>query len=127
MTDVFIASDNIVSPLGHTSAENFEKISSGISAIERWDNASLSETPFFASLFDDSQFSETEKSSFTKFEQLLIASIKDALAGSSIEPADQETVLIVSTTKGNITLLEDQQMTPDLQNRIALHESGRRV
>ncbi len=51
---------------------------------------------------------------YSKFENLLIASIGDALAASGIQPKDKHTTLIICSTKGNILLLdEDRYMSPD--------------
>ena len=53
---------------------------------------------------------EENKNNYTKFEQLLIASIQDALQNRHINPADKKTLLIISTTKGNISLLETEHV-----------------
>jgi 3-oxoacyl-[acyl-carrier-protein] synthase-1 len=56
---------------------------------------------------------------------LLIASIEDALENAAIELSDNRTILIISTTKGNISLLETNQLTDELSLRIALHTSAK--
>ncbi|HWK03036.1 MAG TPA: beta-ketoacyl synthase N-terminal-like domain-containing protein [Puia sp.] len=160
--EVFIASDNICSPLGSTTAENFSALAKGISGIRLHDDPVLSAQPFYAALFGKealfmkagtpgtneriSGVKGTIPRTYTKFEQLLIASISTALQDSGIGAGDKKTVLILSSTKGNISLLEtaasDEQAHPGelqttpagsrpgvasepvMQDRIALHTSA---
>ena len=129
MKKVFISSDNILSPIGFTSTENFLNLSHKISGIKKHENSNMSELPFLASLFDTSDyfFTETSKSGYTKFEQLLIASISNAFNSSEVAAADKKTILIISSTKGNIGLLETEIPGNALNNRIALHHSAKLV
>jgi 3-oxoacyl-[acyl-carrier-protein] synthase-1 len=64
---------------------------------------------------------------FTRFELLLLEATHGALRGSGIDPGDPGTILIVSTTKGNIQLLETAPCSPALKERISLHTSARLV
>ncbi|MEO6523622.1 MAG: beta-ketoacyl synthase N-terminal-like domain-containing protein [Mucilaginibacter sp.] len=124
MAGVYIVSDNITSPLGTTTADNFAQLKNGISGV-RLHNNSMSDTSFYASLFGDDTFADNVQ--HTKFEQLLIASITNALEGTGLEPAGSKTALIISSTKGNISLLETEVHTPELNKRIALHNSAKLV
>jgi 3-oxoacyl-[acyl-carrier-protein] synthase I len=125
MTDVFVAADNIFSPIGTTTAANFEQLKKGISGIKMQDNKAIADEPFYAALFDKKI--EFVDATYTKFEQLLIASIKDAFANCEAKADDEKTLLIVSTTKGNISLLESEPDNAELNNRIALHTSAKLV
>jgi 3-oxoacyl-[acyl-carrier-protein] synthase-1 len=58
---------------------------------------------------------------------LLIASVTDALIDSGVDSTDPKTALIISTTKGNISMLETDAGNPDLNQRIALPTSARLV
>jgi len=127
MKDIFICSDNILSPIGSTSAENFVQLSNLVSGIKRHDEGSISEQPFYASLFKGDENFTKEKTAYTKFEQLLIASVSDALKNSSVQPADNKTILIISSTKGNISLLETEKVDASLKTRMALHHSAKLV
>lgn len=122
MRDVFVVGDNIVSPLGYTTAENFDQLKNAISGIRQHHNKASAQ-PFHASLFDDTGV-PVGNEAYTKFENILAASIKDALSKSEIDPADSRTLLIISTTKGNISLLEEKQVDEVLQKRMALHTSA---
>ena len=125
MVPVFVAADNITSPIGLTTAENFQRVSKGISGIKLHNDKAIADKPFQSSLFEPDQFKTN--STYTKFEQLLIASIKDALANCSIDPTNKKTGLIISTTKGNISLLETEENTDALKKRIALPTSAKLV
>jgi 3-oxoacyl-[acyl-carrier-protein] synthase-1 len=125
---VFVVADNVLSPLGKTTAENFLKLKQNITAVKQHSRANLSSQPFFAALFnEDEQFLADNEHGYTKFEQLLIASIAGALKDSGINVSDEKTVLIISSTKGNIELLEDGPVHPALKNRIALSSSAKLI
>ena len=130
MKDVFIASDNILSPIGLTAAGNFMQFTAAASGVKMQEEACLSPYPFYASLFnkDASFLNEPSKKTYTKFEKLLITSISDALQkDSSINAGDKKTILIISSTKGNISLLETEACSKELENRIALSTSAKLV
>ena len=123
MTNVFIAADNIFSPMGTTTAENFEQLKKGVSGIKLHNNKAIADEPFYAALFDkDKKFGGD---SYTKFERLLIHSVTDALAKCSVKADNKKTILIISTTKGNIGLLETEPDHPKLNERIALPTSAK--
>lgn len=122
MKDVFIVSDNILSPLGVTTAANFKQLKKAVSGIKLHDQQAISPMPFHASLFDNFQLSNKG----TKFEQLLIDSINDALQNSGLNSQDKNTLLIISSTKGNISLLEAEN-TIAVKDKIALHHSAKVV
>jgi 3-oxoacyl-[acyl-carrier-protein] synthase I len=128
MKDIFVVSDNIFSPLGTTTAENFSRLKAGVSAVRRHDRPEMAGEPFYAALFDPAVASGGP---YTKFEQLLLASISEALETGDVDPRDPRTILILSTTKGNISLLEAEAggagraaANPALDRRIALSTSA---
>jgi len=123
--DVFVVADNVLSPIGKTTIENFDQLKKNASGVKEQNNQAISPKPFFASLFNEGDINI--ESGKTKFEQLLIDSISDALQNSGIDPTDKKTILIISSTKGNISLLETEVHTPELEKRIALSTSARLV
>jgi 3-oxoacyl-[acyl-carrier-protein] synthase-1 len=129
MTDVFIIADNIFSPLGYSSVENFSQLKKSISGIKKHDDANLSAQPFYAALFDKKEpfLNDDTSKRYTKFEKLLIASISNALESSGLDAGDKKTVLIISSTKGNISLLETETTCKELYTRIALSTSAKLV
>ncbi|HWB94560.1 MAG TPA: beta-ketoacyl synthase N-terminal-like domain-containing protein [Puia sp.] len=116
--DVFIAADNIVSPIGMTTAENFAQLRMGVTGVRRHERPEMSDQPFYASLFD-----AYPGGPGTIFENLLASSIADTLSRTpSISVKDDRTILILCSTKGNIYLLDtDPQTAPE---RISLPGSA---
>ena len=108
--DVFIAADNIVSPIGMTTAENFSQLKTGVTGVRRHERPDMSDQPFYASLFHG-----YPAGPYSQFEQLLISSITDALRQTpAIRPNDDRTILIVCSTKGNTYQLDtDPHTSPE--------------
>ena len=130
MKDVYIVSDNIVSPVGNTAADNFHALISNRSGIKEHVLPSVSATPFYASLFNEEmnqELSAMAGNSFTRFEQLLIFSIAGALRNSGIAIASPETILIISSTKGNVSLLENTTVTASIKENIGLYTSAKKI
>lgn len=128
MSAVFVISDNILTPLGASTAENFSQLENTVSGIELHDKKALAEEPFYASLFErQTKFIEDTAGQYTRFEQMLIVSVKEALSQIARDFKNDKTILIISTTKGNISLLETSIQTPYLQKRIAMTTSANLV
>lgn len=127
MLAVYIVADNIYSPIGTTTAQNFDRVKQGISGIQKHANLALSDTPVYASLFNYNESENNKTLKYSKFESLLVASVEDAVKQAEIDITDDKTILIVSSTKGNISLLETDPDALDLKERIALHTSAKLV
>ena len=125
---MFVVADNVLSPLGKTTTENFDQLKQNRSGVKKHQDTFISTQSFYASLFEKGEtFIPDNDRKYTKFEQLLIASISDALKDNGVDAQDKETVLIISSTKGNVSLLETEENTPELKNRIALSTSAKLV
>lgn len=122
---VYVASDNIYSPLGKTTGANFQKVMEGATGLRTIHNHDLSATPFFAAMFSDAP-SIVEKG-YTRFEKYCIASIKEALAHTEISLSSPETIFILSTTKGNIELIEKPQQNEPLKRKVSLSQTATRI
>ena len=123
MTSVYIAADNIFSPLGTSTKENFEKVKNGNSAIRQITNASFSPEPFYASMFEGLPVAEE----FTRFENVCITSIQDALSQTTIKLSSADTVFILSTTKGNIELIEGEEVNEEMRSRVSLFNTAKLI
>lgn len=95
--------DNIYSPLGLTTAENYANVKAGRSCLRRYEGAMGLPEPFTASLFDWDQVERLD--GYTRFETIAIQSARRALAQADIDPASPRVLFVVSTTKGNVELL----------------------
>lgn len=126
MNQVFLASDNILSPLGITTADNYMAVKEGKTGIALHNKTSLSATPFYASLLNKLP-SFLNDSECTRFERMCVLSIQNALAGTSIKLSDKDTIFILSTTKGNISLLTGSLVTPQLRSQLALQTTAKKI
>ena len=122
--------DNICSPLGWTTNENFARVMHGESKLTRHDGKWNLPRPFVASLFPDGAIAErfstisTDAGRYTRFEQLAILSISYALAQTHIDAADKRVLFVLSTTKGNVELLDDENQPSIPRERIRLGKSA---
>ena len=121
MKPVYVATDNIFSPLGNSTKENFEKVKNGLSAIRQISDTALSPEPFYASKFEQL----TANKEFTRFENICIASIQSALSETEIKPSDTDTLFILSTTKGNIELIENKEVNEEIRSRVSLFNTAK--
>lgn len=125
-SSVYIIADNVISPLGTTSEECYAQVRIGRSGISRVETMLLSPVPFYSARIDDTTLTPVE-GLYTRFEQLCISSIQEALAHTTIRLDDQDTAFILSTTKGNIELLDEGVSSSELlslsltADRIATH------
>jgi len=108
---VFFGAHNIISPLGFTSLENFNALINGKTALQKH-TFDFSDKPFVCSKLNeqvvDRKFSDLgDPKAYTHLEKLCILSVKDVIGQSGINLADKSSLLIVSTTKGNIDILEN--------------------
>ncbi len=125
MKDVFIIADNIISPLGFTTDENYLNIKNGVSGIK----SSPTPTPPYdtasVSIIDEVLLEEkflllSNGVLYTKLEKFLILSIQNTLAQSGVDVTSKDFYIIISTTKGNIDLLEEDKKHNYPDNRIHL-------
>ncbi|MCR5334594.1 MAG: 3-oxoacyl-ACP synthase [Bacteroidaceae bacterium] len=98
-----IVATNITSPLGFTTRQNLEAVMHGQSHLHTWQGTFGIPEPFCASLFSDSQNHELQVPDMTRFQSLVYRSVSEALSHSNINVASSRTLLILSTTKGDIT------------------------
>ena len=103
---VYCIADNILSPLGATTAKNYEALRAGRSALTSYASYSgRSEDDYVASRFSDEQREKLMIHGLTWFESLCYQSVTDALRQCTIDVASPRTLLVVSTTKANIDYL----------------------
>lgn len=104
--------DNIISPLGFTTADNMAALLDGWSALRLYERVFDLPEPFVGSLFDRVRLEAlAEKAGIddthTLFEKACILAAFPAIEASGADVTDGKTLFVLSTTKGNIELLED--------------------
>ena len=103
---VYKVADNILSPLGVTTAENYQAVKAGRSALERYDQRWALTEPVTASLFSEEQEKRFTVSGLSRFQSMVITSIRQALSQTTLDVSQPNVVLILSTTKADVELLE---------------------
>ncbi|MDE5732533.1 MAG: 3-oxoacyl-ACP synthase, partial [Bacteroidales bacterium] len=107
---VRVISDNIVSPLGLSSGANWQSVYRGRTCLALHEGLWGLPEPFCASLFDrDSIDGECVRAGLpeglTFFEKTALLSASAAVRESGIDPSSESVIFIISTTKGNVSLL----------------------
>lgn len=93
--------DNIYSPLGATTWENYQAVMAGKCALRQY---SLPDGSLYtASLFPEEH--RRDDDTYTFFEQLCIASASDAIVRAGIDATSPRCHFFLSTTKGNVHML----------------------
>ena len=101
----YIIADNIISPLGETSEENYLSVKAGRSGIRAYEPGTCNiPEGFYASLL------------FEDFDTLALRSAQKAIGNARLELKGKRTAFILSSTKGNI---EENISLADSAQRIA--------
>lgn len=98
-------SNNIISPLGGTTEENYHAVKVGRTALCCYDSKWGIPEPFTASLFTDEQSKRYAVDGLTRFESLAYSSIIRALENTNVDVTSSRTLFVLSTTKANVELL----------------------
>lgn len=109
-TPVYAVSTNVTSSLGQDVAAHWDAVADGRIGIQEYNDAAFSKTPFWGSRIDNKGWDAIDaaitKENLSGFEKLALFSATNALQQcNSIDLS--ETVFILSTTKGNIELLDE--------------------
>jgi 3-oxoacyl-[acyl-carrier-protein] synthase I len=132
MNDIYILSDNIITSLGFTTRENMQHMIAGETGIRHWEDTSLSPVPFWASRVDDTLLQKNfsahgDPKDFSRFEQMVVCSVKEALSHTMLDISDRKTLFILSTTKGNIDLLSRQDNGTSSVNPVYLWQTASKL
>ncbi|MCG2610962.1 beta-ketoacyl synthase [Flavobacterium sp. SM15] len=108
---VYITDSNCITPLGFDVNSNWDALQKGQSGIQKHHNVGLLES-FYASVISDDELNKAfekieTQNRFTKLEKMLILAIKPLVEKNKVT---ERSVFIFSTTKGNISLLEDEKI-----------------
>ena len=123
-----VIADNIMSPLGLTTGENLQAILRGESQLRVRRGLFGLPEDFCGSVFDRDMVPEiadtqANDGGFSFFERLCIASAAKAVAQSGIDPAAEDVIFVISTTKGNVDAISRDLMAPEAY----IGESARRI
>ena len=129
MKNVHVVSGQVLTSLGFTTPDHIRKLKNGETGIRLIHNSHFSPDAFYASLVDTAELNSRfsilgDPAEFTRLEKLLIITIADCLDGTGVDLKDRDTLLVISTTKGNIDLLERHNQTAFDPSRAYLHMLG---
>ncbi|AUS05982.1 beta-ketoacyl-[acyl-carrier-protein] synthase family protein [Pseudotamlana carrageenivorans] len=129
MSTVYLSYNHILAPLGFTTDEVVKKIASGKTGLKVVENEPGFQETFCGALIDQEKLASkfnrlNSHKAHTRLEQMMISSLNELIEASSI-PLDARVGLIISTTKGNIDVLESTQ-TFD-KNRAYLSALGNEI
>ena len=109
MKPVYCISSNITASLGLSTDAVWHAVTGGQSGVQLVEDAALHRQAVWASRMDAAQWSAIEsglqKPDLSPLELMSIFSVKEALAECNIEAGSSKTLLVFTTTKGNIEWL----------------------
>ena len=107
---------HIITPLAEGSEANFEAIVAGQSPLRYYQRHWDIPEPFFASIFPvetfQETFQETSLQQYTRFERIAIKAAEGAIQRAGIDASHQRVLFVISTTKGNVEVLENEEAAP---------------
>ena len=120
----YFAGYNVITSLGTTVKENVDNILQSKTGVKLHNGyGNVVEQTQLSEVNRNIIFSDFENDYFTTFEKFLIFSIRKALSDSKIK-ISEKTALILSTTKGNIELLDTKKAERYDVDRIHLWKSA---
>ena len=103
----YVLSDNILSPLGATSADNYQAVKAGRSGLREHEAKELRvPQDYVAALFSDTEAAAYAEEGLSRFEALALASCRKALAATEADVSGEDTVFILSSTKGSVEQMQ---------------------
>jgi 3-oxoacyl-[acyl-carrier-protein] synthase-1 len=124
--------DNIISALGFTTEENYRNVKQGVCGLRPFAGRYGLPEPFMASEIDDARLDDAFRNvssgqtsvNYTKLEKASIVSVAEALKGTGINPSDGTVLFILSTTKGNVFLLDENRQAGYEREQLYLWRSA---
>ena len=111
--NIYITAHTLISSLGFGISENRKAIHDYRSGIRMQEAGRISDSQILAGMIDSVELEKRAKeldiSSYTRLEQLFILTIQEVISQSGVNLQESDCALLLSTTKGNIDLLSNQE------------------
>lgn len=126
MQNIAAIGHSVLSAMGINSQQCFNKVCQQVTAIKEYHDEAISNKPFFASKLSTDIWMLLQsrygggKQLLSPFEQMCIYVVEEALSKCNIDVRNEDCILILSSTKGNIDWLEKQD-----DERISLQYSAK--
>ena len=116
MTEVYLSHNNLISSLGFDSETVVDNIHNQVSGLQLIEDKSIFSQPFCSSIINQKILSDhfdslVAEGNFTRLEKMMITSLNSVIEASKI-PLTKKVGLIISTTKGNIDVLDKNSKFP---------------
>ncbi len=117
MSKVYLSYNNIVSSYGFDTASAIQNISNEVPGLQLIDDKNVLPNPFYSSRIPqdklEGKYQELHpKEKHTRLEKMLLVSLAETIKQSGLK-INQRVGLIISTTKGNIDVLENGSDFPE--------------
>ncbi|BDS15635.1 beta-ketoacyl synthase N-terminal-like domain-containing protein [Aureispira anguillae] len=124
-TPIYIIADNIISSLGFTTKANVEQIALEQTGVQCHNDFSIYPNPIWVSKIETAALSNASQQlekpqNYSKLEQLFLLSILEAAKATEIDLSQEDTLIIIASTKGNIDLLEHKNQGKFPSERVQL-------
>lgn len=114
MKKIWAVGDSLVTPLGFSSVDTFENLLKGESGLKELSSGTC-DFSTWASYFSDSQEKMLAEMvmpiATTRFERLLFFPLKKVIEECGIDTQSSKTLFVFATTKGNIELIGQENIT----------------
>lgn len=110
--NVYISHTNCVTPLGMDTAANVAAVAEGRTGIKQYADTALMEQPFYAGRIEDRILNVAftaigNPAEYSRLEKMMLLALYPVVKKSGVQLNDKA-VLLLSTTKGNITALQQE-------------------
>jgi 3-oxoacyl-[acyl-carrier-protein] synthase-1 len=121
--EVYITETNCITPIGFDVPANIKNIGNEVSGIQLHDKVKLLNVPFYASIINDADLDlafakVTAASHYSRLEKMMILALEPIVKKAKLVLTER-TAFILSTTKGNVTALENQNIESAYLNQLA--------
>ena len=111
MSNVYVSHNTIISSLGFSSKAVVSNIKNEVSGLKKLHDKELFQEPFYTSVINkeilETSFSKLNaKHDYTILEKMMIVSLQDTINAANLN-LDEKVGIIISTTKGNIDVLDN--------------------
>jgi 3-oxoacyl-[acyl-carrier-protein] synthase-1 len=123
LREVYIIETNCITPIGFDVAANIKNIGNEVSGIQLHNKPKLFNVPFYASIINDTDLDlafgkVTSATNCSRLEKMMILALEPIIKKAKVV-LNERTAFILSTTKGNITALENQNIEPAYLDQLA--------
>jgi len=121
--EVYITETNCITPIGFDVASNIKNIRNAVSGIQLHDKPKLFNSPFYASIISDVDLDlafakMTTAVNYSRLEKMMILALEPIIKNSKVI-LNERTAFVLSTTKGNVTALETENIEQAYLNQLA--------